>query len=81
MLDIGESLVMFCTKIRHYIFIVFGLVLFAGLQPTYSRAQSENLNTDIDPRLIEIVEEVRLRANPSNFSETNRSKIQLEQDI
>ena len=72
---------MFCTKIRHYIFIVFGLVLFAGLQPTYSRAQSENLNTDIDPRLIEIVEEVRLRANPSNFSETNRSKIQLEQDI
>ena len=70
----GAFLVMFYNTISGYIFTFLGVLLLAGGQVSFSYAQSDPIPAEIDPRLIEIVEEVKVRAIASQPTELRRSE-------
>ena len=71
---------MFFAKIKHSLLMVFSLVLFAGMAFSYAHAQSDNFPRDIDPRLIEVVEEVRLRARAPKSAKQNQGNGLSDED-
>lgn len=82
---------MFCIKISRQIIMLLALLFLAGLKASTSFAQPQTPTADIDTRLVEIVDAVRLRATasqkkdlrgPSSLeSEHAGKRIQAAQDI